>query len=166
MWNPKKLWCSRCRRTGEILPTLNSRIASNFYLAWAEFLVTSPLRHLMICYHSSDNASFLFVFSTFWHNCCIQHTPSAPATDSAMCQARKAQTRANLHIKTATAHNNIQQNNHQARSAPIGSWHGGTRFVEQFHKSNEAQIWPKIKNNVRTIQAEFGIINAKFTFLK
>ena len=36
-----------------------------------------------------------------------------------------------------------------------------TRFLfkEQFYKNNAAQIWPKIKNNVRTIQA--GIWNHK-----
>ena len=37
------------------------------------------------------------------------------------------------------------------------------------HKNNEDQIWPKIKNNVRTIQAGNGIWNHKckvtFTFL-
>ena len=30
------------------------------------------------------------------------------------------------------------------------------RFLwEQFYKNNEAQIWPKIKNKLRTIEARF-----------
>ena len=36
-------------------------------------------------------------------------------------------------------------------------------LYEQFYKNNEAQIWPKIKNNVRTIQA--GIWNHKMQSL-
>ena len=40
---------------------------------------------------------------------------------------------------------------------------------EHFYKNNEAQVWPRIKNNVRTIQTNPGrdlesVMNAGFTF--
>ena len=44
---------------------------------------------------------------------------------------------------------------------------GDTLFLlfEQFYKNNEAQIWPKTKNNVRTIEAGVWNHRCKVTFL-